>query len=221
MVFLAETEAKSPNLHSLLIFDGHGSDIIFQFVSQCCSNNVLLLGLPSHSSHLLQALDDGLGGRYQHFWGIAVDNYIYTSQNNADIKQSVLISFLTEARQGTFHTPQYPAVLYATGLYSLNPSRVLGKLNPKSVKWRDTLRTLKLPTASHEILHKVLATSQLLAKISLKDTHTTVDKITAIMRELGHQLEEEIACKELWRELSNKLQTRDRLYNKMDRRKPS
>jgi len=90
-----------------------------------------------------------------------------------------------------------------------------------SVKWRDTLGILKLPTTSHEIRHNVLTTSQLLANMSLKDTQTTVDRITGIMWELGQQLEAEIGSKELSRELSNKLQTGDRLYNQTDRRKLS
>ena len=90
-----------------------------------------------------------------------------------------------------------------------------------SVKWRDTLGILKLPTTSHQIRHNVLTTSQLLANMSLKDTQTTVNRITGIMRELGQQLEEEIAFKELSRELRNKLQTGDRLYNQTDRRKLS
>jgi len=37
----------------------------------------------------------------------------------------------------------------------------------------------------------------------------------------GHQLEEEIASKRLWRELSQKLQTGDKLYNQTDQRKLS
>jgi len=90
-----------------------------------------------------------------------------------------------------------------------------------SVKWYDTLRILKLPTTSHEIRHNVLTTSQLLANMSLKYTQTTVDRITGIMWELGQQLEEEIGSKELLRELSNKLQTGDRLYNQTNRRKLS
>lgn len=41
------------------------------------------------------------------------------------------------------------------------------------------------------------------------------------MSSLRHQLEEEIASKELWRELSQKLQTGDKHDNETDRRKLS
>jgi len=41
-VLLRETEAKSPNLPRLLIFDDHGSHITFKCISQCFSNYVLL-----------------------------------------------------------------------------------------------------------------------------------------------------------------------------------
>jgi len=98
---------------------------------------------------------------------------------------------------------------------------VLGKLIPKALKRRNTFRIVQAPTESHENRHKVLVTSQFLANMSLQDTRATVDRITSIMRELGDQFEEEIASKEVWRELSNRLQRRDKLYNYRDRRKLS
>jgi len=181
----------------------------------------LLLGLPSHSSHLPQPLDVGPFGPCHHFYSIEVDNYSCTGQNIAGITKSVFIPFLKDARQPTFTPHNIRQSFTSTGIYPLNPRSILGKLNPKSVKRRDILRILKLATASHEIHHNVLATSQLLANLSLKDTHTMVDRITGIMRELGHQLEEEIPSNKLWHELSNKLPTGDRLYNQTVQRKLS
>jgi len=66
-VFLPVSSERCPDLPRLLIFDGHGSHSMFDFVSLCFTNNVLLLCLPSHSTHLLQPLDVGLFGHYQHF----------------------------------------------------------------------------------------------------------------------------------------------------------
>jgi len=80
-VFLPESSKRYPDLPWLLIFDGHGSHITFNFVSLGFSNNVLLLCLPSHSTHLLQPLDVGLFGPYQYFYGVPVDNYICSGQN--------------------------------------------------------------------------------------------------------------------------------------------
>jgi len=85
-VFLLETNERCDNLPQLVIFDGHGSHIPFEFVSLGFSNNVLLLCLPTYSTHLLQPLDVGLFGPYQHFYCLAIDNYIRSGQNVVGIK---------------------------------------------------------------------------------------------------------------------------------------
>ena len=219
--FLPETKERCGNLPRLLIFDGHGSHITFDFVSLCFSNNVLLLCLPPHSTHLLQPLDVGLFGPYQHIYGLAVDNYIRSGQNVMGIKKTIFIPFLTEARQATFTAHNIRQSFAATGISPLNPRRVLGKLNPKVEKRRDSFGIIKKPSGSREIRHQVLAAGNLLANITLGNSDSTVDRVKGIMSSLGHQLEEEIASKELWREMSLKLQNSDKLYNATDRRKLS
>jgi len=220
-IFLPESQQRCGDLPRLLIFDGHGSHITFEFVSLCFANNVLLLCLPPHSTHLLQPLDVGLFGPYQHFYGVAVDNYIRSGQNVIGIKKSIFIPFLTEARQATFTPHNIRQSFAATGISPLNPRRVLGKLNPKVDKRRDTLGIIKKPSGSREIRHQVLAAGNLLGNLNLKNLDSTLDRVKGIMSSLGHQLEEEIASKEVWREMSLKLQSSDKLYNATDRRKLS
>lgn len=59
-------ESQAPRL---LILDGDGSHVNVEFMWECKRNNVELLFLPSHSSHVLQPLDLGtfspLKSRYQ------------------------------------------------------------------------------------------------------------------------------------------------------------
>ena len=196
-VFLPETQLKWGDLPHLLIFDGHGSHITFEFVSKCFSHNVLLLCLPAHSTHLLQPLDVGLFSPYQHFYGLAVDNHMHSGQNITRIKKSIFIPFLTEARQVTF-THNIRQSFSFTGIYPLNARRVLGKLAPKVPKRRDTLGIIKSPSGSQEICYQVQAAGLLLDKITLGTSHPTMDRVRGIMSSLGHQLEEEIASKELW-----------------------
>jgi len=53
-VFLPESGKRcGNNLPPLLMFDGNGSHITFEFVSLCFLNKSLLLSLTSHSTHLL------------------------------------------------------------------------------------------------------------------------------------------------------------------------
>ena len=61
----------------------------------------------------------------------------------------------------------------------------------------------------------------LLDKITLGNSPPTIDQVTGIMSSLGHQLQEELASKELWGELGEKLQTGDNLCKGTERRKLS
>uniref|UniRef100_A0A8H7K8J1 DDE-1 domain-containing protein n=1 Tax=Bionectria ochroleuca TaxID=29856 RepID=A0A8H7K8J1_BIOOC len=51
---LTKPETKRPRL---LILDGHGSHTTDEFMIRCFQNDIFLLFLPSHSSHVLQPLD--------------------------------------------------------------------------------------------------------------------------------------------------------------------
>uniref|UniRef100_A0A8H7MYJ1 DDE-1 domain-containing protein n=1 Tax=Bionectria ochroleuca TaxID=29856 RepID=A0A8H7MYJ1_BIOOC len=51
---LTKPETKRPRL---LILDGHGSHTSDEFMIKCFQNDIFLLFLPSHSSHVLQPLD--------------------------------------------------------------------------------------------------------------------------------------------------------------------
>ena len=80
-VFEPESSAICGNRPRLLILDGHGSQIMYEFVRYCDTHNIHLLCLPVHSTHLLQPLDVGLFSPYQHFYGLAVDDYMRSGQN--------------------------------------------------------------------------------------------------------------------------------------------
>ena len=56
-VFIPQTAPRDPKEPRLLIFDGHGSHETLEFMWECYSNNIYLLFLPPHTSHVLQPLD--------------------------------------------------------------------------------------------------------------------------------------------------------------------
>ncbi|KAL8356743.1 hypothetical protein RB601_001856 [Gaeumannomyces tritici] len=55
-VFIPRTK-PSPPAPRLLILDGHGSHVTTKFMLLCFRNDIFLLYLPTHSSHVLQPLD--------------------------------------------------------------------------------------------------------------------------------------------------------------------
>ncbi|KAI1004150.1 hypothetical protein K3495_g4060 [Podosphaera aphanis] len=61
-VFLPLTAPDDPQEKRLLIGDGYGSHETTEFMFMCFQNNVNLLFLPSHTSHVLQPLDQSVFG---------------------------------------------------------------------------------------------------------------------------------------------------------------
>jgi len=58
--FEPATREKADEESRLLICDGHDSHISTDFIRHCIANDIVLLLLPPHSSHLLQSLDVGI-----------------------------------------------------------------------------------------------------------------------------------------------------------------
>lgn len=58
-MFLPQTELENSSEAQLLIMDGHSSHTSEMLVATYYLNNVYLLSLPAHTSHILQPLDLG------------------------------------------------------------------------------------------------------------------------------------------------------------------
>ena len=58
--FEPETREKAAGNSRVLIMDGHGSHVESEFIAHAYLNNIILLRMPPHMSHLLQPLDVGL-----------------------------------------------------------------------------------------------------------------------------------------------------------------
>ncbi|KAK1839747.1 transposase [Colletotrichum chrysophilum] len=59
-VFIPQTTPSKSDEARLLILDGHGSHTTTEFMWQCYINNIYLLFLPPHTSHVLQPLDQSV-----------------------------------------------------------------------------------------------------------------------------------------------------------------
>jgi hypothetical protein len=59
-LFIPRTQPRDSTQKRLLILDGHQSHATTEFMWECYQNNILLLYLPPHTSHVLQPLDLGV-----------------------------------------------------------------------------------------------------------------------------------------------------------------
>ena len=112
----------------MLLFDGHGSHLTRQVVSFCKEHNIILLCLPSHSTHILQPCDVGaflpLADAYRKIlnqktkWGAR-----YT------IDKLLFLEILCQACIEAFNKHNIQRSWEKTGLFPFNPEVVIGSLS--------------------------------------------------------------------------------------------
>jgi len=76
--FEPATREKVAGEYRLLICDGHDSHITGAFVGHCMDNNIILMILPPHSSHMTQPLDVGVFGPLKKHMAAEIDPLIRT-----------------------------------------------------------------------------------------------------------------------------------------------
>lgn len=74
-VFEPESRRKSGNSPRLLVMDGHSSHITGNLIALCIENNIDILILPPHCSHLLQPLDVGVFGPLKRYHAKEMDRF--------------------------------------------------------------------------------------------------------------------------------------------------
>ena len=76
--FEPATREKAAREYRLLICDGHDSHITGEYIGHCMDNNIILMILPPHSSHMTQPLDVGVFGPMKKHMAAEIDPLIRT-----------------------------------------------------------------------------------------------------------------------------------------------
>jgi len=111
----------------------------------------------------------------------------------------------------------------ATGIWPLNPRCVIGMLQLVVPKRRETLGTLSNPLTAWSIRNRGRSAVGALcpmASLSLAPPEGTIAR-EGLLQELEHQLEAEIAEKELYIESNCRLQGTQKIFNTTDKRQLS
>ena len=107
----------------LLILDGHSSHVTLDLIELARSNDIHLLCLPSHTSHILQPSDVGVFKSFKSFFSNECRRYIVKHPGRV-ITEEVLTSSVGEAYPQS-HTPlNILSGLKKTGVYPFNPGEV-------------------------------------------------------------------------------------------------
>jgi hypothetical protein len=123
-VFLPQTRPENLDDARLLIVDGHGSHTLDKFMMTCYLNNVYLLFLPTHTSHVLQALDLGCFSSLKTTYRRQIGDF-NTLTDETRIEKARFLEFYSKARQIGLSKVNIQSGWRATGLYPKNVHKPL------------------------------------------------------------------------------------------------
>ena len=146
-VFDKHTKPRLVGQYRLLLLDGHGSHVTPEFDLYCRQNNIAVVCMPAHSSHLLQPLDVGCFSVLKRAYGQRVESMMRNGVNHIDKQEFLRLYY--EARKEALHERNIRSGFAATGLVPCNPDRVLSrhaksKIGSKATNGRGSLSQARI-----------------------------------------------------------------------------
>ena len=138
-IFEPSTRDKAQGQTRLLICDGHDSHISGNFIVHCMNNNIQVLVLPPHTSHILQPLDVAIFGPLKKALTTTLSPYHEAQLSR--IQKAEWVEAYDQARNMTF-TPQNIASAWrGAGLVPLDRKKALRYLQPEQIVEEPAVRT--------------------------------------------------------------------------------
>ena len=161
----------------LLIMDGYGSHLTFEFFTFAQEHKIELFRLPPHSTHLTQPLDVGCFQPYKHHHAEAIDEAVRAG--GVEFDKLDFLAMFQYMRDMTFTQSTVTSSFKKTGLVPYDPNMVLHKITaiqssrrrqatpppPPQAEWH-----ARTPRTSKEVidfgigLHKVLKDNNAIEK---------------------------------------------------------
>lgn len=110
----------------LLIMDGHSSHCTEPFERYAREHNIILLWLPSHSSHILQPLDVVVFSSVKRRFRDGVQDLIRNGQNH--VTNDDFLRIYAKLQPAALSNNNIESAFRATGILPFNPEEVLAKL---------------------------------------------------------------------------------------------
>ena len=117
------TQMIPPSRPVLLVLDGHGSHITIDVIEHARANEIHMLCLPSHTSHILQPLDVGVFKSFKSFFSKVFRQHM-AKNPGCVITEDILASVVGDAFVQS-HTPlNILGGFKKAGIYPFNPGEV-------------------------------------------------------------------------------------------------
>ena len=112
-----------PTRPVLLIMDGHGTHMSIELIELAQSNEIHLLCLPSHTTHILQPLDVGVFKSFKSNFSKSCSKYLAAHPGRV-ITSDKVASLVAEAWPLSLSPLNIMSGFKKTGIYPINPSEV-------------------------------------------------------------------------------------------------
>ena len=106
-VFERYTAPKTKGRRRLLIVDGHSSYVNMKFINLCDQLRILLLVLPSHSTHRLQPLDVSLFASLASYYTDGLNQLLNQEFRYGKYDQTCLLEYFSACLEASFHSKKY------------------------------------------------------------------------------------------------------------------
>src|SRR5579859_180414 len=121
--FDPQTQEKANRKPRVLVCDRHRSHVTGKFIRFCMENNIKLMILPPHSSHLTQPLDIAVFGPLKRFLSNAV--YQLVGANLSKLTKSEWLQCYIPARVHAFTSSNIKSGWSGAGLVPFNPRKII------------------------------------------------------------------------------------------------
>ncbi|KAF9442227.1 DDE-domain-containing protein, partial [Macrolepiota fuliginosa MF-IS2] len=115
-----EPTSKAQNISSqphLLILDGHNSHCTYEFCRFATQSNIIVVCLPSHTTHALQPCDMGFFGPLVTAWKAQVNQ---CTCSRIPITKTNFLQYYASAYDKAFKSSTIVSAFSKTGIYPLN-----------------------------------------------------------------------------------------------------
>ena len=153
-VFEPQTRPSQAGARRLLVLDGHGSHMTANVIAYCMENEIDLLVLPPHCSHVLQPLDVSVFAPLKR--ALAVETDSVARLDPGRVARTEWTQMYIRAREKAFTLSNIVNGWKATGLQPLSPIEVLSKLPETPSRATSTPRT---PTRTPDLDTALLCSS--------------------------------------------------------------
>ena len=143
--FEPATWDKTNGEFRLLIWDGHDSHILAEFIHHCIANDIVLMLLSPHSSHLMQPLDVGVFFPLKHTMGSFLDRIYRTGISR--IQKMEWFECLIKAWAKAVNKKNTEGGWRGASIYPMDSLKVIDKVS-KSIIQRPNTPSSQSETAS-------------------------------------------------------------------------